>query len=188
MEEISCAQRYTAEGPYPEVRVGGRNRRWGAAMLSNVGGSVSEMSAVADYIYGQFKVSGRPEVADSFHHIAVVEMHHLTIFAELARQLGEDPRLWSGVQGRKRYWTPEYLNYPQRLGPLIQYAIAEERATIRKYEGQARWIGDENIVANLRRVIEDERVHIQVLQCLYESYCVPEGQDLDLGLNRRATR
>lgn len=171
MEEIKCAQSYTADGPYPEVRASGRNRRYGAAMLSNAAGSrVSEIGAIANYIYGSFTTPGWPEVADSLRHIAIVEMHHLEIFEELARQLGEDPRLWSWERGRLRWWSPALVGYPRRLDALFQYAIGEERATVRKYEAQTHWIQDENVLANLRRVIEDERVHIEILTCLSKSY------------------
>jgi len=171
MEEITCAQSCMAEGPYPEVRAEARHYRYGAAMLSNAaGGGVSEMSAIANYLYGSFTTPRWPEVADTFQHIAIVEMHHLSIFEELARQLGEDPRLWYRDRGRRRWWSPAMNTYPQRLGSLIQYALGEERATIRKYESEIHWIRDENILTNLRRIIEDEQVHIQILTCLLESY------------------
>lgn len=174
MEEISCAASYTAPGPYPEIRVEGKNQRYGQAMLSNVGGSVSEMGAVARYLYGHVILEGRPEVAECLQHIAVVEMHHLAIFSELARQLGEDPRLWSPFRGGRRYWTPEYLRYPRKLDQLLRYAAEEEQGTIRKYTQQAMWIRDENILANLGRIIADEQVHLEVLRCLLESYCAKE--------------
>lgn len=184
MEEIPCEIRYMAEGVYPEVRALGRDRRCALAILSNVGGGVSEMSAVSLYLYGQFVNGAKPEVAECFSGIAEVEMHHLNIFARLARQMGEDPRLWGPFQGRYRYWSPEYLNYPRRLDQIIRYAVEEERGTIRKYRQQLRWIGDENVAANLQRIISDEEVHVRLLTGLYESYC----QDLGLGLKTRATR
>lgn len=171
MEEISCAASYTAPGPYPDIRVAGKNQRYGQAILSNVGGSVSEMGAVARYLYGHFTQEGWPEVAECLGHIAMVEMHHLAIFSELARQLGEDPRLWSPFRGGRRYWTPEYLNYPRRLDQLLRYAIDEENTTIRKYRQQILWIKDENVTENLRRIIEDEQVHVEILTCLLKTYC-----------------
>lgn len=171
MEEVSCATSYAASSPYPEVRVEGKNRRYGQAMLSNVGGGVSEMGAVARYLYGSFTQEGRPEVAESLSRLSVVEMHHLTIFAELSRQLGEDPRLWSPWRGGRRYWSPEYISYPRRLEQLLRYAIDEERAAIQKYRQQALWIRDENVVANLERIIEDEEIHVAILVCLLKSYC-----------------
>lgn len=175
MEEIPCAAQYTAPGLYPEVRAQGKNRRYGQAILSNVGGGTSEMGAVALYIYGRFTQEGRPEVADCLGHIAMVEMHHLSIFSTLACQLGEDPRLWTPFRGGRKYWTPEYLRYPRRLDQELRYAIEEERSAIRKYTQQALWIKDENVVANLRRIIADEEVHVQILTGLLESYCGGNG-------------
>lgn len=171
MEEISCAASYTAPGPYPEIRAEGKNQRYGQAILSNVGGGVSEMGAVAQYLYGRVTQEGRPEIAECLGHIAMVEMHHLSIFSELARQLGEDPRLWAAFRGGRRYWTPEYLSYPRRLEQLLRYAIDEEKTTIQKYRQQTLWIKDENVVANLFRIIEDEEVHVEILTCLLKSYC-----------------
>lgn len=186
MEDIPCQTKYAAEGPYPEVRTQGRNRRCGLAMLSNVGGGTSEMGAVAAYLYGALTVPERPEVAECFHKIAIVEMRHLEIFAQLARQLGEDPRLWGPIQGRLKYWTPEYLRYPRGLKQIIQSAIGDERTAICKYEQQANWVPDVYVAENLRRIAADERQHLSVLTGLYESYC--GSQDLDLGLKMRATR
>jgi len=183
MEEIPCEVQYTAPGPYPPVKAGGKDRRYGQAMLSNVGGGVSEMGAIASYLYGRF--TQRPEVADCLGHIAMVEMHHLSIFSELSRQLGEDPRLWSPFQGGRRYWSPEYLRYPKRLDQELCYLLEDEEAAIRKYTRQAEWIRDANVVENLRRIIADEEVHVKILKDLLSVY---GGQDLDLGLKMRATR
>lgn len=168
MEEIPCEIQYTAPGPYPEVKAGEKNRRYGMAILSNVGGGISEMTAVADYLYGRF--TQRSEVADCLGHIAVVEMHHLAIFSELSRQLGEDPRLWSPFRGGRKYWTPEYQRYPRQLDQSLRYLLEEEENAIRKYTQQALWIQDENVVENLRRIIADEEVHVQVLKGLMEAY------------------
>lgn len=172
MEDISCAPRYRAEGPYPEVRVEGKHRQYGQAILSNVGGGESEMGSVARYLYGVFIQEGRPEVAECLEGIAVVEMHHLAIFSRLARQLGEDPRLWAPFRGRRRYWTPEYLRYPQSLDQFLRYSIDEERGAIQKYRQQALWIRDGGVTANLLRIIADEEVHIEVLTDLLKG-CRP---------------
>lgn len=171
MEEIPCRMEYTAPGPYPEIRAEEKNWRYGQAMLSNMGSGTSEMSAVARYLYGSFVQSGYPEVADSLRHISIVEMRHLSIFSQLACQMGEEPRLWAPARTGRRYWSPEYLRYSHRLDRFLEQALEEERSAVLKYRQQASWIRDENIVANLCRIIEDEEVHIRVLTCLLESYC-----------------
>lgn len=172
--EIPCAMSYEAPEPYPEPRCQGKNRRFAMAMLSNMAGGGSEMSAAAGYLYAQL-VTGRPEVAECFHRLAQVELRHLELFGALARSLGEDPRLWAPIQGRARYWTPGYLSYPRDLKGLLQVMLGEERSAIRKYEYQAGWIGDEGVSAVLRRVVQDERLHEQAVRQLYESYCARSG-------------
>lgn len=161
---------YEAQSPYPPVQACSRNRQAAEAMLDNVGGSNSEMSAVALYFYDHLVTAELSEVAEAFHKISVVEMHHLEIFGTLARQMGEDPRLWGVNQGRKYWWTPGCLPYQRRLEQLLRIAVREEKATVRKYRAQARWIPDQNVVENLRRIVEDEERHIEVLTRLYDIY------------------
>ena len=170
MEEHSCGFTYHAADPYPPVQAAGRNGRYAEMMLSNVGGSNSEISAVALYFYDHLITAELPEVAEVFHHVSVVEMHHLEIFGTLARQLGADPRLWSRQGGRQTWWTPGYLSYTPKLGPLLRVAMRDEEAAIQKYEQQCRLIQDPNIVANLRRILQDEHMHMEIFRCLYETY------------------
>lgn len=76
---------YRVNVPYPPVRVDGPELIYAGEMLSNIGDVVSEMSDVTRYFYisvvtkQQFR-----SIATCFHHISIVEMHHLNIFAELA--------------------------------------------------------------------------------------------------------
>lgn len=165
------ADEYCAPEPYPPVQAVGKNRRYAEAMLDNVGGGNSEMSAVAVYVYDHLVTAELPEVADAFRGIGAVEMRHLEIFGTLARQMGEDPRLWgSGQGGRKSWWSPGYSQYVQRLGPLIRGAVKVEKAAIRKYKAQLRWIADPNIQENLRRIIADEEHHLKILARLYDTH------------------
>lgn len=170
MEERCGITAYEAPGPYPAVEVTGPNPRYAGVMLSNVGGSNSEMTAVALYFYDRLVTWEVPEVAEVFRRIDMVEMHHLEIFGELSRMLGADPRLWRRQSGRAIWWTPGYLQYTQCLGALLRVAVREEENIIRKYEEQASWIRDFHVVENLRRVIQDEEVHLEIFRELLRSY------------------
>ena len=68
------------------------------------------------------------------------------------------------------YWTPGYINYPLELSNLLELSIESEREAIQKYEQQARWIADPNVIANIKRILVDERRHVQELTQLYEKY------------------
>ena len=80
---------YQVDAPYPPVRVDGPNPYYACEMLGNMADGVSEMSDVVRYFY--ISVVSKPEsgwISTCFHHISIVEMHHLNMFAELALLLG----------------------------------------------------------------------------------------------------
>ena len=163
---IEC--NYKVNAPYPPVRVDGPNIVYANEMLSNMGAIVSEMSDVTRYFYIAVVTKQQfSSIATCFHHISIVEMHHLNIFAELALLLGADPRLWCG-QPRKRWWSPSFISYPHELCGLIAESIEAEKAAIHKYSAQANTICDKNIVAILNRIIRDEKRHIQIFREMYE--------------------
>ena len=158
---------YKVDAPYPPVQVAGQNPIYACEMLSNIGDVVSEMSDVARYFYISIVTRGQSEwISACFHHISLVEMHHLNMFADLAMLLGADPRLWSG-RGGMRWWSPSFISYPYELRDLVAESIKAEEAAIRKYSRQANTICDSNIVAVLKRIIRDEERHLQVFREIY---------------------
>lgn len=173
MEVEKCIPVGQVGGSYPTVRVEGRNPRYAEAMLSNIGGVTSELSSISLYYYNQLITAGVPEVTETFHQIGLEELRHLETFGALALQLGADPRFWSAPQGRRAWWSPEYLHYNRRLGPLLHNALHEERSTLRKYENQARWIRDTYILELLHRIMAEERQHIELISdlCLRHVPC-----------------
>lgn len=53
---------------------------------------------------------------------------------------------------------------------MLKHAYEEEKLAIATYKRQAEWIQDEYVVANLERIILDERLHIEIIEQLYEKY------------------
>ena len=94
----------------------------------------------------------------------MVEIHHLNIFMELALKLEMDPRWWTCLNVQCCYWSPSYLNYPQQIDEMLQTAIDNEYQAINKYMYQIKIIKDPFIVAILKRIIEDEELHIKILK------------------------
>lgn len=69
------------------------------------------------------------------------------------------------------YWTPGYNNYPMEIKALLMNALNGEKNAVQKYEQQCQKIADPHIVACLRRIIEDEEIHIRIFESLYDEYC-----------------
>lgn len=165
MEAMSCR----AETSYPPIKVEKKNRDYAAMMLSNVGGKNSEMTAIGTYFYNQLVIKEK-ETAQIFHHINIVEMHHLEIFGQLTKLLGMQPRLWNRTPQGMLYWSGRYVPYDAAIGPLLKNALKGEEAAIRKYRMQSEHIKDPNIVKILNRVIMDEEVHVALFQDLLKKY------------------
>lgn len=185
---------YQAALPYPLIKPDCKNPQYAAAMLDNMGGVNSEISAVSLYFYDHLITGEYREAAETFHHVAIVEMHHLEIFGSLALRLGENPRLWSRRnRGRQYlYWSPAYLHYPPfplppapqdgadcgccspspcpPLKKLLAEAIESEQEALNKYMKQTNWIQDVNVCDNLRRIAADEQMHIDIFTRLYHQF------------------
>lgn len=166
-DDYSNECNYKVNLPYPPVRVDGPSSLYACEMLSNMAEVVSEMSDVSRYFYIAVVTAEQYGwISTCFHHISIVEMHHLNMFAGLARLLGADPRLWSG-RARKRWWSPSFIGYPCELRALIAESIKAEEAAISKYSRQANTIRDINIVEILNRIILDEERHLQIFKEMY---------------------
>ena len=166
-------QAFRAATPYPPVKAGCQNPRYASAMLDNLGGQFSEMTAVGQYFYSSLLSAECPEISETFHQVNIVEMHHLKIFGQLAMQLGADPRLWTRSlrTGRYMYWDAGYLHYSSSIKELLSAAIASEREACSKYLKQASWIQDPNICDNLKRIAADEQMHAELFTRLFHKYC-----------------
>lgn len=156
---------YKVNKPYPEIKVTELNETYGLMILDNVGGMNSETSAICQYIYDH-AIAGKDFIGlkQTFLNISMVEMHHLDIFMELSLKLGMNPRWWTCLEDQCSYWSPSYLNYPNQVFEVLQTAIDSEYQTIEKYLNQIQIIKDPYIVAILKRIIEDEELHIKILK------------------------
>lgn len=156
---------YKVNKPYPKIEIEAPNETYGLMILDNVGGMNSETSAISQYIYNHAIASQEfLELKQVFLDISMVEMHHLDIFMELTLKLGIDPRWWTCLNDQCCYWSPSYLNYPRQVNEVLQTAIDNEYQAIDKYMYQTKVIKDCHITAILKRIIEDEELHIKILK------------------------
>lgn len=162
---------YFINKPYPEMTDIKENPQYASLMLSNLAGLYSEMNAVSLYFYNHVILKDVwPELSVAMEKISIVEMHHLDIFAHLAYHLGADPRLWDCQQGCLEYWSPGYNVYPSHLKSLLENAIIQEQNTIAIYQQQITCIKERTIQKILHRIIEDEKLHIQIFEYFLNEY------------------
>lgn len=154
--------------PYPPIRVSGKNPSYADLLSIDYCGSISELSAIAQYINNENRLSGENcSMAQALLGMAVCEMIHLQKLGELIVLLGGDIGFSArGRNGRPVMWTPSCLNIPSECGKMLMADMEAEKATINQYEMHISWIEDECVNAVLRRIIQDEEYHIMMLKAL----------------------
>ncbi len=159
-----------ADLPYPPIEVRGENQAYANLLSLDYCGSVSELSAIAQYINNENRLScERCPLAKTLLGIAMAEMMHLQKLGELIVLLGGDIDFAArNNNGRQKMWTPEYLNLPEQAKKMIWADIEAERAAISQYKMHMGMIRDDCVNAVLRRIILDEEYHIMILQALFE--------------------
>lgn len=157
--------------PYPVVQVKEKNQAYANLLSIDYCGSVSEMSAITQYINNENCLScEKCSVAKTILGIAMAEMIHLQKLGEMIFLLGGNIDFTAKQQnGRQRMWTPEYLTLSREVRKILSSGIESEKAAINQYRMHMKIINDNYINAVLARIVRDEEYHIMLLQALMDS-------------------
>ena len=154
--------------PYPPIQVGGKNEAYANLLSIDYCGSVSELSAITQYINNENRISCENcSLAKTFLGIVVAEMMHLQKLGEMIVLLGGNVGFTAKYRnGSRRMWTPKYLTLSESIKGVVQANIEAEKAAIEQYTAHIRMIRDEDVNAVLERIIKDEEYHILLLKAL----------------------
>lgn len=154
--------------PYPPTQVKERNKVYANLLSIDYCGSVSELSAITQYINNENRLScEKCPIAKTILGIAMAEMIHLQKLGEMIYLLGGKIDFSAKYQnGRQKLWTPEYLDLSENAKRMLAAGIESEKAAINQYRMHMRVINDKYINAVLARIIKDEEYHIVLLQAL----------------------
>ncbi|MFV9511304.1 ferritin-like domain-containing protein [Tepidibacillus sp. LV47] len=158
-------RKYAAPGPYPEIKVLKPNRAYAEILMDDYAGVISEFTAINQYLYHHyfFDIIDN-QLADLLEGVAVIEMYHLEILAELIILLGGDPRIRGGESTKGKYWNGSFIGYGKTLCEQLDLDIRAEVEAIKNYEIHIQQIADPHIQAILRRIIKDEEHHIVLFE------------------------
>lgn len=154
--------------PYPQIRVREKNQVYANLLSMDYCGSVSEMSAITQYINNENRMSSEQcPLAKTILGIAMAEMIHLQKLGELIYLLGGTIDFVARQPGgRPKMWTPEYLSIPENARSMVLADIEAETAAINQYKTHIKMIHDDDVNAVLWRIIRDEEYHIMLLRTL----------------------
>lgn len=153
-----------ADDPYPVIEVSGPNPQYARMLQIDLASGHSEMTSITQYIYDSWRLDPRfANVAETLRRIAMVEMHHLDILGKLIVLLGGDPK-YMAVQQRPQVWNGNMVTYSRQFAAMMRDNILAEQMAIDTYARQAEIIRDEHIAALLRRILQDEYIHIELFR------------------------
>lgn len=151
--------------PYPPTQVRGKNLQYADLLMVDYCGSVSELSAVLQYINNENRMSGEHcSLVRTILGIAMAEMMHLQKLGELIHLLGGN--VCFETRQPNGLWSPACLTLPNCIPQMLQADLEAENAAIRQYRMHMNAIQDDCVNAVLRRIVQDEEYHIIILQSL----------------------
>ncbi|SMC28023.1 bacterioferritin [Clostridium acidisoli DSM 12555] len=151
---------YRANLPYPEVCVEHKNKFYASLLLDDYASCTSEYTAIAQYVYAHVKTEDEC-IQDVFLGIAIVEMCHLDLLADVIIQLGANPKFYDGCG---RFWRGEFVPYGHSTKDRLKLAIESEYAAILQYEKHIQQIKNCDIQRLLERIIMDEKIHVNIFK------------------------
>lgn len=145
-----------------------KNQSYANLLSIDYCGSVSEMSAITQYVNNQNRLScEKCQLAKTILGIAMAEMIHLQKLGELIFLLGGNINYSAKYRdGRQVMWTPQYLSIPEKAREMLASDIEAEKAAIEQYKVHMKMINDNYVNAVLARIIKDEEYHIMLLRAL----------------------
>ena len=156
--------------PYPPVQVSAKNQSYANLLSIDYCGSVSEMSAITQYINHENRLScEKCPVAKAILGIAMAEMIHLQKLGEMIFLLGGNIDYIAKYRdGSQKMWTPKDLRLSKTAKEMLLNNIDSEKAAINQYKMHMKIIEDMHVNAVLARIIKDEEYHITILKALLE--------------------
>ncbi|NLN04020.1 MAG: bacterioferritin [Clostridiaceae bacterium] len=155
---------------HPIIKVCKPNSYYASLLRDSFAGRDSEMTKICQYLYHHFLISDiNKEIAGILYNIAKVEMKHMEILAQLILQLDGDP-LFKGGEDSKSYWNGGCVYYGINIYDMLRKDLASEYKALKNYEEHLLIIQDECIKDVLKRIMEDENIHIELLNSIIKDY------------------
>lgn len=154
--------------PYPQIKVKERNQSYANLLSIDAYGSVSELSAITQYLSNESYMSNdKCTMAKTILGIAMAEMMHLQKLGELIILLGGSVDFSAQYKnGKHKLWTPAYLALSTNIKEMLLAGIEAERSAINQYNMHIQMMDDQYVIQVLQRIIKDEEYHIMILQAL----------------------
>lgn len=159
---------YSVDMPYPKVQVEKKDICLAKKIMNVYAGILSEDTCIHTYIYQKLVLEENEDIKRILHGIAVVEMHHLEILGKLIMELGLTPLFASVENDTLKWFSGDYVIYNKNIKEILLSNIEQEEKVIKGYEDIIASTSDECVRHILKRIILDEKLHIEIFSKLYQ--------------------
>ena len=158
---------YRSTEPYPLPAGLSRNIRYARILQCAYSAGNSELTGIHQYTYHAIAMEREsPVLSVALKEIAMVELHHLHLLGQCIMLLGLLPTFGYYQGTRRARWNSGFVQYARGPKGIIDLCVQTELQAIEFYQSAIERISDEQITVLLHRIIEDEQVHINVLEGL----------------------
>lgn len=157
--------------PYPKIEVMRKDPNFAYKLLYVYAGNVSELSAITQYSFQSFYLKKYKDLSNILERISEVEMQHLKILAELILELGLTPYYVTyGCCNKPTPWNSDFIDYTTEYRNMLLSNINSEVTAIKDYNRLISETNDSNIINILKRIIMDEKRHVEIFNELLKQY------------------
>jgi len=155
--------------PYPKIKVERKSSRNANFLKHLYASNESELTAILQYSYESFIID-KEDIKNIIKEISIVEMHHLEILGKTIKLLGEEPIFAENSYCEEIYWNSDYIYYDTDLKTILEINIEQEKTAIRNYQMVLNVIEDIYIKETIKRILEDEYLHLEIFMKLRQLY------------------
>lgn len=176
-EQPPFVEALAVKAPYPPAKADMPNKKYSELIRGSFCGKESEMTAVMSGFYHGMKFSKNcPELSNALIGIAFCELRHFILLGKMLMSLGGDPKFFCCLTTNSNaggWWSanPATISYCETVDKALKGGIAAEKATIAEYKSISDYIDDKGVKAVLKRIIADELLHLETLECLCSRFC-----------------
>ena len=155
--------------PYPKVQVERKSDELASILSHLYASEEGELTAIHQYSYQSFITldDGINKILES---ISIVEMHHLELLGKTIYLLGKDPIFGEWNKKNICYWNSDYVYYDTDLKTMLEIDIEKEKKAISNYQMVLQVIEDEFVKKLIKRILEDEYLHLEIFMKLRQKY------------------
>lgn len=165
---------YCVHKEYTKIQKNNKDDKLIKKLFDIYAGSKGELTATLQYLFESYSLKLKDnydEIMDILNKIAICEMKHVELIAEIIQSMGVEPKFCKYIDydySICNYWSAGNIKYITDIAKFLEYNIKLEQIAIDDYKEAIKLSNSDNIKAILSEILDDENAHLIVFNHLYK--------------------